>query len=65
MCWEICGDGYDFFNYHCDDGNYNSGDGCSVLCLPEVGYECVNGTNDQPDVCPEICGDGLNFGWYE
>lgn len=31
-CFEICGDGLDFFNYPCDDGNNVDGDGCDSNC---------------------------------
>ena len=30
------------FNYGCDDGNINSGDGCSSDCWVESGYTCIN-----------------------
>lgn len=65
VCKEICGDGYDLGHYECDDGNYNSGDGCSVLCFIENGWNCTGGTPFEPDVCNELCGDGRNFGTYE
>ena len=42
-CWEICGDGHDFGTYECDDGNYNSGDGCNQLCKVEKGWNCTGG----------------------
>jgi cysteine-rich repeat protein len=32
VCVETCGDGYDYFNYACDDGNLMNGDGCNSLC---------------------------------
>lgn len=31
-CVEICGDGYNYGSYQCDDGNIISGDGCSSKC---------------------------------
>ncbi|MBK8156803.1 MAG: DUF4215 domain-containing protein [Streptococcus sp.] len=55
-------------NEQCDDGNTllwgkggrgggggNNGDGCSSLCLIEVGYQC---TGALVSVCTPICGDG-------
>ncbi len=42
----------------CDDGNPNSGDGCSDSCVVEAGWTCpAPGTP-----CQEICGDGLVVG---
>ena len=73
VCKEICGDGLDLKNYECDDGNYNSGDGCSQLCFVEPGWNCTGGRGVGPpncdilstDICMELCGDGRNFGMYE
>ncbi len=48
----------------CDDGNANSGDGCSAKCEVEPGWECVGGSNYRMDVCFERCGDGVNLGRY-
>ena len=62
---EICGDGYDFFNYGCDDGNLVNGDGCDEFCRIEIGYTCGGGNyNPNPDTCIEICGDGKDFYHY-
>eukprot|EP01127_Copromyxa_protea_P013726 TRINITY_DN3710_c0_g1_i1.p1 TRINITY_DN3710_c0_g1~~TRINITY_DN3710_c0_g1_i1.p1 ORF type:complete len:229 (-),score=80.45 TRINITY_DN3710_c0_g1_i1:67-753(-) len=41
--------------FSCDDGNTESGDGCSAECQQEEGWAC-NGT------CTTICGDSLIFG---
>ena len=49
----------------CDDGNIVSGDGCSKKCFVETGFECTQGSPFSPDICVEICGDGLNFGKHE
>jgi cysteine-rich repeat protein len=38
-CHEVCGDGK-IINHACDDGNTNSGDGCSGSCQIEDGFEC-------------------------
>ncbi|MEM6274084.1 MAG: myxococcus cysteine-rich repeat containing protein [Myxococcota bacterium] len=40
----------------CDDGNPNSGDGCSASCAVEPGFMCIG---DTPSVCSTVCGDGL------
>ncbi|MCX6750762.1 MAG: myxococcus cysteine-rich repeat containing protein [Candidatus Pacearchaeota archaeon] len=43
-----CGNGIIESPYEeCDDGNYNSGDGCSFSCSVESGYTCTG----QPSVC--------------
>jgi hypothetical protein len=49
----------------CDDGNMNSGDGCSASCKVEPGWRCGGGTRTKPDSCTEVCGDGLNLGRYQ
>lgn len=59
-CTEVCGDGYDWGQHECDDNNNVSGDGCSLICNVEVGWQCY----DVPAVCGELCGDGLDFGNY-
>ena len=56
-----CGDGFINAPFEaCDDGNMNSGDGCSSGCAFETGFNCstVNGRT----VCSPICGDGLKVG---
>ena len=45
-CWEICGDGYDYRYYDCDDGNLIAGDGCDASCKIELGMACDFGTYD-------------------
>jgi len=39
----------------CDDGNTNTGDGCSGTCTVESGYSC----SSQPSVCILLCGNGV------
>lgn len=39
----------------CDDGNADSGDGCSNVCKVESGFGCA-GT---PTLCFAFCGDGI------
>lgn len=53
-----CGDGYVGVDEQCDDGDNNSGDGCSATCLEEDGFDCV----DVPSVCTTTCGDGVTAG---
>ena len=40
----ICGDGIldTGFGEQCDDGNFNSGDGCSDMCQVESGWQCTS-----------------------
>eukprot|EP00347_Sterkiella_histriomuscorum_P016413 403353278 len=66
-CTETCGDGKNMKTYlfECDDGNTNSGDGCSSKCLVETGFECNQGGFYTYDICNEICGDGLDYENYE
>ena len=56
VCPEVrCGNGSIEGNEKCDDGNANSGDGCSSTCTIESGYVC-------PLVrapCVPDCGDGV------
>lgn len=47
---EICGDGINLGQVECDDGNQQSGDGCSSECKIEEGYTCTS-YRDKPDVC--------------
>jgi cysteine-rich repeat protein len=54
----ICGDGVVEGTESCDDANTTDGDGCSMTCGVEPGWECLGG----PSVCTEICGDALVVG---
>ena len=49
-CTEICGDGI-LFDWQCDDGDLDDGDGCSSKCNIEWPYVCINGTNLTASVC--------------
>ena len=40
VCQEIWGDGLDFGEFQCDDGNLINGDGWSNTCRVENGYTC-------------------------
>lgn len=50
----ICGDGYVILPETCDDGNTESGDGCTSDCKIEDGWNCPS--PGKP--CVDICGDG-------
>ncbi|CDW91263.1 fu domain containing protein [Stylonychia lemnae] len=50
-CVEICGDGFNYGSYQCDDGNLINGDGCSSICIIEQGFNCTTGTKFTPSVC--------------
>ncbi|CDW87712.1 lipoprotein [Stylonychia lemnae] len=64
VCTEKCGDGKNLKTAgvtQCDDSNNVSGDGCSTSCTKEDGWTCSGGSKTTPDVCTQICGDGLNL----
>ena len=49
-CLETCGDGKNYgLNVICEDGNTQSGDGCSKDCMPEKDYWCHNGYPEGKD----------------
>ena len=55
-CIEICGDGYDYFSYDCDDGNDVDGDGCDSSCnLEHPDFLCQYGDFPFPDICTFPC----------
>ncbi|MBK8010403.1 MAG: DUF4215 domain-containing protein [Deltaproteobacteria bacterium] len=52
----LCGDGVRGMLEACDDGNLDSGDGCSAMCEGEPGWDCpVDGA---PCDRVAFCGDG-------
>ncbi|CEL91852.1 unnamed protein product [Vitrella brassicaformis CCMP3155] len=51
----ICGDSFMVEGEQCDDGNAESGDGCSSKCQVEEGWRCVG----LPSECAPDCGDGM------
>ena len=59
-CASHCGDGIIADPVEaCDDGDADPFDGCSALCLIEVGWTCARSTSGPPDsVCSASCGDG-------
>ncbi|HRH93800.1 MAG TPA: myxococcus cysteine-rich repeat containing protein, partial [Candidatus Peribacteria bacterium] len=64
ICTKTCGDGTRGQGEACDDGNEDSGDGCSATCTVENGYTC---NTDTPNVCDPnganaVCGNGVREG---
>ncbi len=57
----VCGDGFISGNEMCDDGNTESGDGCSADCLlVEIGYDCRNSGRACVIALPDMeCGNGI------
>jgi fibro-slime domain-containing protein len=55
----VCGDGTLKGFEECDDGNVNSGDGCSSQCAVEFGFQCP--TPGAPCI-PSTCGNGVKEG---
>jgi len=53
-CIEVCGDGKNFGNEMCDDGNLEDGDGCSSTCEVEPDYQCSGGYPYKRDTCQYI-----------
>jgi fibro-slime domain-containing protein len=52
----LCGDGKIIGSEKCDDGNADSGDGCSATCLLEPGASCPG----PGQKCSHaVCGDGM------
>jgi cysteine-rich repeat protein len=53
-CTEICGDGFNWGTYACDDGNLVNGDGCDDTCTVEANWVCGGGNDALPDICEPI-----------
>ena len=51
-----CGDKLITQGEQCDDGNTIAGDGCSLSCQIETGFNC---DTSQPTHCWSRCGDGI------
>uniref|UniRef100_A0A6U4TQQ1 Tyrosine-protein kinase ephrin type A/B receptor-like domain-containing protein n=1 Tax=Hemiselmis andersenii TaxID=464988 RepID=A0A6U4TQQ1_HEMAN len=65
-CMKVtCGDGVRGASHDrtviegCDDGNAESGDGCSENCQPEVGFTCKGEIRGKYECHKVGCGDGL------
>ena len=59
----VCGDGLVEGAEACDDGNTQSGDGCSATCERETAPECGNGTVEGAEACDDgntADGDGCS-----
>jgi cysteine-rich repeat protein len=56
----VCGDGIVHYTEDCDDSDTTSGDGCSVTCTIESGWDC----SGEPSVCglEPVCGDETREG---
>ena len=55
-----CGNGYHrYWEEGCEDGNVESGDGCSPECLLENGWDCIWDAPNLTDCQPGPCGDGF------
>ncbi|HJL00106.1 MAG TPA: EGF domain-containing protein [Polyangiaceae bacterium LLY-WYZ-15_(1-7)] len=57
-CVRACGDGLRTPGEACDDGNTESGDGCSEDCEVEMGWSCWE-PEGAGSTCEYTCGDGL------
>ena len=53
---ELCGNGVRSNNEECDDGNRVNGDGCSSLCMLELGYICRGGNTTS--LAADFCSKG-------
>jgi len=53
-CDTPCGNGVIESPEVCDDGDAESGDGCTASCQVEAGYACTG----EPSVCVQRCGNG-------
>lgn len=62
-----CGNGLIDQGETCDDGNTLAGDGCSNICLVEVGFTCTTTIvlATTTVICQPICGDGIKAGIEE
>ena len=60
-CYVICGDEI-IIGEECEDGNTETGDGCSDECEVEEGFYC---TDDYPSVCTTKCSDSIKAGKEE
>jgi fibro-slime domain-containing protein len=54
----VCGNGVIEFGENCEDGNTDSGDGCSSKCVQEDGWQCPTPPMTGKCTLIVICGDG-------
>jgi len=65
-CEPICGDGIVVAGEEeCDDNNPDNGDGCSLSCTVEDGFQCDIDASLGYSVCYGECGDGITLGGEE
>ncbi|OQR83299.1 hypothetical protein ACHHYP_14866 [Achlya hypogyna] len=57
QCNRMCGNGFLTADEQCDDGNTDSGDGCSANCQVEAGFVCTGSPLSQCHL--GSCGDGV------
>ncbi|KAL4510602.1 hypothetical protein ABPG72_004756 [Tetrahymena utriculariae] len=50
-CKEICGDGLNYGEYQCDDGNTANRDGCNSKCEIEYLFVCQKESNNGKSIC--------------
>ena len=57
----VCGDGLLDGSEICDDGNIESGDGCSSECRIEDGWNCETpgAACEKTNIAEAVCGDGI------
>lgn len=48
-CEGVCGDGVRLPSEECDDGNTRDYDGCSSSCRVEIGFQCTDEFETEPD----------------
>ena len=54
----VCGDGTTSTEEQCDDGNTQSGDGCTETCQLEPGWDCPPEGGACTKLVIDVCGDG-------
>ena len=64
-CMVTCGDAVRGQGEQCDDGNAQSGDGCSAVCVIERLWACDEPVPPGPSVCMQTCGNGFIDGLEE
>eukprot|EP00347_Sterkiella_histriomuscorum_P022632 403337750 len=60
-CTEICGDGLNFGQFPCDDGNKKDGDGCNSKCEIELQMTCGGGSPTSKDSCHDTVGPSVEI----
>ena len=60
-CTSSCGNGTIETGEQCDDGNRNSGDGCSASCATEPGFGCAATLRSDGEACQGGSGQCLHL----